>query len=1350
MNFPYRDSFGNVDETQRAIHLRESVTVDALIQHSQGKTLRELQFEERQDTFFGIESERGLGPTGHRYIRDVNNPGRVIDMRHFLDAASTAFGQGEPLGAGVEILQDLDNQNSAWQKEDLNSNFLGAVFRNNYYDPNGNISQQFQEFFNDYEKHELKGIVPAVEYLIDDVIDLGRDAQRALQELGDTIQQQSQGLSQQLQNRINNALDNLRSSIDPPAYAGEVQDNFNLAGTQSSPLVLDLDGDGIELTAKEDWLVRFDIDGDGFREATGWVKSDDGLLVFDKNNDGYINDKSELFGNNSSYSNGFEALKVFDTDQNNIINASDTNFSKLRVWRDLDGDGYSDVQELFTLAELGISSIKTTYSNVNIPNAGNSIKQTSSFVMNGQEKTIVDAWFTIDQFNSYYDPISTFNQPIVITQEILSLPNLKGYGNLPDLQIAMAKDEQLLSLVKSFSDKTSQGSITDARGLIRSIMLRWAGTDGISSTSRGLYVNAQEIGFLEKFVGQNWKVGGIDTGSPNPGLAAGTTLSKTFTQLLAELEIRLLTQAVDSPVDYNTATEKYIFPGDVTDAIGKFNQIIAQSAISPSYTLDIQALALSQFIRQQGGEYSNWIVGNVGDDKLIGDTPNQAIYGFSGQDSLNGGAGDDSLNGGADNDTVVGGSGNDLYYGGSGNDLLDDGYPQSGQDTLDGGVGSDTLKGMSGDDTYMFNKGYGQDLIEDYNMVYTTYLAPYVADGGTSDRLIFGAGITRSNLVWSFNGKDLTFTLTDSVSDKLTIANYVDRYYRIENIQLGNSLLTTSEIMTSRIGEDSTAINSLNWTDSAIAFKGLVGNDTLKSGDYGDQLWGDDGDDQITANGGNDSLDGGNNNDSLDGGAGDDSLNGGADNDTVVGGAGNDLYYGGNGNDLLDDGYPQSGQDTLDGGVGSDTLKGMSGDDTYMFNKGYGQDLIEDYNMVYTTYIAPYVADGGTSDRLIFGAGITRSNLVWSFNGKDLTFTLTDSPNDKLTIANYADSFYRIENFQVAGSPLTTAEIIGLKTWTDTSGTNYLSWLQSKISYQGLTGNDTITTGSYDDAIWGDDGNDSLNGGAGNDTLSGGFGFDTLIGGEGNDSIKGDNDNDVLYGGAGNDTLNGSAGIDTLDGGSGNDTYTVDNLNDQINETSATTTEIDTVNSSVNWTLGNYLEKLTLTGSSAINGTGNTLDNTLTGNSGNNQLDGGVGNDTLMGGSGNDLLKGGSGNDRLTGGAGSDRFIYDTNAVFTADAVGTDQITDFVSGTDKIVLDKTTFTALGSVVGGGFNLAKEFAVVGSDTGVATAEALIVYSSETGNLFYNQNGITSGLGSGAQLATLTGIPALGASDFELQA
>lgn len=128
-----------------------------------------------------------------------------------------------------------------------------------------------------------------------------------------------------------------------------------------------------------------------------------------------------------------------------------------------------------------------------------------------------------------------------------------------------------------------------------------------------------------------------------------------------------------------------------------------------------------------------------------------------------------------------------------------------------------------------------------------------------------------------------------------------------------------------------------------------------------------------------------------------------------------------------------------------------------------------------------------------------------------------------------------------------------------------------------------------------------------------------LNGAAGNDSLVGGVGNDVLSGGADNDTLDGGSGIDTLRGGGGDDTYVVDSTLDIINETSALVNEIDTVHSSVTWTLGANLENLLLTGAAAINGTGNALDNFLSGNSAANILDGGLGADTMAGGDGNDV-----------------------------------------------------------------------------------------------------------------------------------
>ncbi len=262
-----------------------------------------------------------------------------------------------------------------------------------------------------------------------------------------------------------------------------------------------------------------------------------------------------------------------------------------------------------------------------------------------------------------------------------------------------------------------------------------------------------------------------------------------------------------------------------------------------------------------------------------------------------------------------------------------------------------------------------------------------------------------------------------------------------------------------------------------------------------------------------------------------------------------------------------------------------------------------------------------------------------------------------------------------------------------------------------------------------------------------------------NNTITGNSANNTLTGGDGNDTLNGASGIDTLIGGNGNDTYIVDSTTDTITETATGGT--DTVQSSVSYILDatSYLENLTLTGINIIDGTGNSLNNTITGNTANNTLTGGDGNDnlsglagidTLTGGNGNDTLAGGAGNDVLTGNSGIDKFLYDTNAVFATSAVGIDTITDFTSGIDKIVLDKTTFKSITSAVGTGFSIASQFATVTNDTDAAISNAMIVYNSGNGNLYYNQNGAAAGFGTGAQFDILSGMPIIAATDFLIQA
>ncbi|MBD2039196.1 calcium-binding protein [Microcoleus sp. FACHB-672] len=372
-----------------------------------------------------------------------------------------------------------------------------------------------------------------------------------------------------------------------------------------------------------------------------------------------------------------------------------------------------------------------------------------------------------------------------------------------------------------------------------------------------------------------------------------------------------------------------------------------------------------------------------------------------------------------------------------------------------------------------------------------------------------------------------------------------------------------------------------------------------------------------------------------------------------------------------------------------------------------------------------------------------------------------------------------------------------------TAGNDSLVGSASNSVIEGLAGNDTILGNAGNDSLNGGDGNDSVDGGIGIDSLVGGLGNDTygvdsasdiiieaaaagtdsvnasvthtlaanvenltltgsalingtgntlnnvingnsannsLSGSVGNDSLNGNSGNDTVNGGDGNDSLNGGIGIDSLIGGLGNDIYVVDSASDIVTEAASAGTDI--VNSSVTHTLAANVENLTLTGSALINGTGNILNNVINGNSANNSLNGSAGNDSLSGG---------AGNDSLTGGSGSDQFIYNTNAAFTAASVGVDILTDFAGAAagDKILLDRTTFTAISSAAGTGFSLASEFARVGSDAAAATSTADIVYNSANGNLFYNQNGSAAGFGTGALFATLSGAPALAGTDFMIQ-
>jgi Ca2+-binding RTX toxin-like protein len=274
-----------------------------------------------------------------------------------------------------------------------------------------------------------------------------------------------------------------------------------------------------------------------------------------------------------------------------------------------------------------------------------------------------------------------------------------------------------------------------------------------------------------------------------------------------------------------------------------------------------------------------------------------------------------------------------------------------------------------------------------------------------------------------------------------------------------------------------------------------------------------------------------------------------------------------------------------------------------------------------------------------------------------------------------------------------------------------------------------------------------------------------IFGTTGNNNLVGTANNDYIDGKAGNDTLNGGAGNDTLVGGTGNDTYKfvitttslgADTITESVGDGQDTidltgTTAVIRLNLGITTaqTLVANGSKLTLTAANAIeNVIAGAGADRIIGNDLDNRLVGGAGNDALTGGAGNDTLVGGAGNDILTGGTGNDFFGFEGNAAFTVASQGLDTIQDFTPGNDQISLSKSVFAFLTSVVGQGFSVASEFAVVEDDDLAGTSNGLIVYSSSSGSLFYNQNSTDAGFGTGGEFAILATAPTLTANNFSL--
>ncbi len=359
------------------------------------------------------------------------------------------------------------------------------------------------------------------------------------------------------------------------------------------------------------------------------------------------------------------------------------------------------------------------------------------------------------------------------------------------------------------------------------------------------------------------------------------------------------------------------------------------------------------------------------------------------------------------------------------------------------------------------------------------------------------------------------------------------------------------------------------------------------------------------------------------------------------------------------------GNDTLSGGGGADTLRGGNGNDIYIVDESgvtvdetgsAGSDtirtLLAEFNLATATILGDVENLTGMSASGQILTGNALDNIITGGDGGD---TLAGGGGSDTLRGGAGDDIYLITDLEIADE-------------TGGSGNDEVRTALATIDLKGphIQGDIENLTGTSDAGQYlaGNALNNVITAGAGNDTLDGDAGLDTLFGGLGDDLYVVDQSGDIVIESSGSDTdtvfssaaaytladnveylqlsgnsaingtgnsaansiqgndaaniIDGGAGADSMAGGAGADTYWVDNLGDAVFESLSDGAAFDSVYSTINYTLGEFVENLVLAGSNAINGVGNSLNNSITGNDAANTLDGGAGADTMQGGAGND------------------------------------------------------------------------------------------------------------------------------------
>ena len=827
------------------------------------------------------------------------------------------------------------------------------------------------------------------------------------------------------------------------------------------PLALDLNGNGIEpLAANGHDGAMFDHERNGIRTATGWVHSNDGILVYDRNGDGKINNGGELFGDNtllkdgSTAAHGFAALAELDENSDGKVDAADSAFKKLGVWRDLNHNGISEEGEISSLEDVRVQSLNLAYKNAdqNLGN-GNTLAEVGSYTdADGNEHIMGDLQLSADRFHS------RFSDSIELTDAQRREVNLGGSGRVRNLREAAAQSSELADALQQYKNAETK---EEQLALRDKLLQAWANTDKSRDSiikisadfaihtqqdrRRGIGLTPSQIRHMQSIMSRNiWeligesdpdgkrqaelyrRIGVLDsfTGTRSSRLYYFNeaqakhiidTVNGTYDKLADSLYDGLLFQTRLRPyldamrlriseegkysIDYGDVSALFaeIHKKNPGKAFTDLGELLAKGNADGSNT-DLAPLAekFVQYAQEADNNGSFEAYSKVlGEKNMLALGYTLAPHGDSLGEKILGAIG---YNIGKDGDDALYGNSNANYlHGGNGNDMLEG---HAGDDTLNGGAGNDVLFGNIGHDT--LDGGTGDDYMEGGNFESDTYIFRVghgkdaikdLAWPDQADTLRF-EGALAEKAQFGREGNNLVIQAYGS-NDQVSLVDYFygegfSRYH----FQFDDATWGREDMF-----------------KKTFTFGGTENNEGLGGWISDDIIHGKGGDDDIRGYEGNDALYGDAGNDALHGDGGDDTLDGGEGNDFLEGNQGNDTLNGGAGNDAL---YGHEGKDTLDGGTGDDYMEGGNFEsDTYIFRVGHGKDTIRE--------LAVWDAQ---ADTLRF-EGAQAEKARFSREGRDLVVKAYGG-DDQVTLKDYFynDNYSRYD-FHFDDATFKAAELRG-------------------------------------------------------------------------------------------------------------------------------------------------------------------------------------------------------------------------------------------------------------------------------------------------------------------------------------